>query len=625
MNKLFIFLFVVFLVLNTACCPQREKLIQALEQSGDNRIELEKVLTHYSQSDEDSLSLKAAIFLIENMPGHYTLDSKFLSDYRRSMDSIYPQMSKVIKGVVYTLPQHNDILLGGCTKVEDLKTIHADYLIQHIDNAVSMWKSCSWLSGISFDDFCEYLLPYRVENEPLLQPDSTLHLWKQVARDMNSYNFTPVLLEDVKSFQRNIIGINDNVYFQNLQTPFLESTVRSFECLDMCFYDVIGFRYAGIPSAIDFIPNWSTRNGRHYWRTMIDPLCLQDNFSETLNPRTGKVYRITYSHNSIPSTNGFDSIPELFQNPFYKDVTNKYVKTTDLTVVVDKSLYNHKPDHIYLAIFNDLAWKPIAWAVNKKGKAVFNTIGRNIIYLPLCYIGKQELPIGYPIMVDSKGEDSSLIPNKEKTITLKMHRKYPVTYSKIHWAKSLIGCTIEASNDANFAYIDTLGSISSPDISLNWTSLPITTDKAYRYWRISKPDRPISLAELKFHDKLGNELTGEPMFSGKGQFNNKAFDGDKLTYCDYQSWVGVDFEKKVVLNDIYYLPRTDGNGITPGHIYELYYFDYNGWISLGKQQAKEQSIAFTKVPSGALYWLQNISEGREERIFTYKDEHIVFW
>jgi hypothetical protein len=39
--------------------------------TGENRTELEKVLTHYSRTADDSLKLWAAVFLIENMRWHY--------------------------------------------------------------------------------------------------------------------------------------------------------------------------------------------------------------------------------------------------------------------------------------------------------------------------------------------------------------------------------------------------------------------------------------------------------------------------------------------------------------------------------------------------------------------------
>ena len=53
------------------CVSQSNKIEQALVLSGENRPALERVLQHYSQRPADSLKYQAALFLIENMPGHY--------------------------------------------------------------------------------------------------------------------------------------------------------------------------------------------------------------------------------------------------------------------------------------------------------------------------------------------------------------------------------------------------------------------------------------------------------------------------------------------------------------------------------------------------------------------------
>ena len=72
-----------FILLATACCwtacrPQQTPLEAALEAAGTNRPELEKVLAHYQG---DSLKLRAAAFLIENMPYHYAYSGKELRKY----------------------------------------------------------------------------------------------------------------------------------------------------------------------------------------------------------------------------------------------------------------------------------------------------------------------------------------------------------------------------------------------------------------------------------------------------------------------------------------------------------------------------------------------------------------
>ena len=36
-------------------------------------------------------------------------------------------------------------------------------------------------------------------------------------------------------------------------------------------------------------------------------------------------------------------------------------------------------------------------------------------------------------------------------------------------------------------------------------------------------------------------------------------------------------------------------------------------------------LEYTEVPSGGLYFLRNLTRGKEERIFTYVDGEQVFW
>ena len=60
-------------ILGLCSCSNNNRLQYALELSGDNRPELEKVLAHYR---DDSLKYVAACFLIENMPGKYGMEAE---------------------------------------------------------------------------------------------------------------------------------------------------------------------------------------------------------------------------------------------------------------------------------------------------------------------------------------------------------------------------------------------------------------------------------------------------------------------------------------------------------------------------------------------------------------------
>lgn len=68
-RKVFKILLASFLLVSVLIsCHTNSKLDQALSLAGENRSELEKGLEYYKK-DSDPLKLKAAIFLIENMPG----------------------------------------------------------------------------------------------------------------------------------------------------------------------------------------------------------------------------------------------------------------------------------------------------------------------------------------------------------------------------------------------------------------------------------------------------------------------------------------------------------------------------------------------------------------------------
>ena len=108
-----IFYLFLFTLLHS-CREANSRLEQALQLAGDNKLELQKVLDHYAG---DSLKLKAAIFLIENMPGHYSLDGPYLRQLQRVIDSTEtPYLMK--KVILMTKPSgYGPTVLGSKTSL----------------------------------------------------------------------------------------------------------------------------------------------------------------------------------------------------------------------------------------------------------------------------------------------------------------------------------------------------------------------------------------------------------------------------------------------------------------------------------------------------------------------------
>ncbi len=154
-----------------ACNP---RLDSALEQAGENREEMEKVLDHF-KNDPDTLKYGAAKFLIENMPYHCALEGKSVE----SADSAYLAMAE------YPKEQRQKVFMGindsldfsKCKSAIDIKTIKADYLIKVINEACDLWHKVNWNKDYSSQLFFDYVLPYRLLDEPMSD-------WKETVKKM---------------------------------------------------------------------------------------------------------------------------------------------------------------------------------------------------------------------------------------------------------------------------------------------------------------------------------------------------------------------------------------------------------------------------------------------------------
>ena len=159
MKKLILFL--VLGVLLSCQSTDNRRLEKTLDLAQSNRGELEKVIQYYSQSEADSLKLKAARFLIMNMPGHYSFIGRNYENYCKASEKIIfskTSMNKKVDKLNKLIRQYP----AECfERVEDCSIITADYLIQNIKIAFEDWQRGNWAKGITFNEFCEYLLPYK--------------------------------------------------------------------------------------------------------------------------------------------------------------------------------------------------------------------------------------------------------------------------------------------------------------------------------------------------------------------------------------------------------------------------------------------------------------------------------
>ena len=606
-------IYIIFCISIISCGQHNAELENALKLAGENRCELEKVLYHYSQNPSDSLKLQAATFLIENMPGHYTLEGPLINACRKKIDADTTASYFAKKTLDISL-SHMDQFRHTANKKEDVQNIKAEFLIRHIDRSFENLNLYPWLEDIPFDLFLEYILPYRFANE-------RLDLW------IDSLHFSPKVLQELlfkDDTRYTVTKLEYDIKFSETATHFQSHFIQELlhqniyrDCQHISTQKNFKSRASCLPVAIDFIPHYANRNGYHYWNKIISPESKNSEISGAFERRTAKVYRKTYSRHPSIRTKTTEYIPELFKNPFLLDVSYEYLQTTNVSINIPKYLKNSS-DYAYLCVFNNLRWTPIAIGHIAYPLVKFNDMGKNIVYMPAYYHDKKLTPFNYPFILSLKGEVKHLVPDTNNRQKLILTRKYPSNENLYSYITTLTNLMLEASDQSSFQHPDTI--LRSVSQKTTYCEEKINTNKKYRYWRISHP-HVLSLAELYFFDHQGELIKGEA-----DSVFQAIFDGDPLTniYQRKKSFI-VDFSKPVNLSKIICLPRSDGNGIYPNNEYELFYHDLKGWKSLGRKTASEFQIEYDNVPQGALYWLHNHTTGIEERIFTVSNGIIRFW
>lgn len=163
-NRLFRFPFAytfLFLFAFSACKMEKQRLAYALEFAGDNRKELEKVMEHYNK---DSLKLKAAHFLIENMPRYFSYTGHTL-DSLKAIKASVDENGKLPDEKVNPLKGFN---YNNLPKVYDAHVITADYLIENIDLAFDEWNRPAGHPFVLRGDSAKTFIPDKNESESII-------------------------------------------------------------------------------------------------------------------------------------------------------------------------------------------------------------------------------------------------------------------------------------------------------------------------------------------------------------------------------------------------------------------------------------------------------------------------
>lgn len=406
-----------------------QDVITALDSAKENSVELQKVLDNY-QTPADSLKLKAAYFLIANMYEHSYAKAKLVDSLDNYVDFNvldYPDYTTMvaawdsIEDIIGELHHTRD------TIITDLNSITATYLIRNIDLAFKSYDN-QWNNNLSFDDFCEYILPYRGSSEPLENWREKFYNKYSWVVDSLKDKFDPVeaaifINNDIKSW----FSFDSRFYRHPTDLGFAEMLdFKKGRCEDMTNIAIYALRSQGVPVMSDYTPYWPNTGNNHAWNATIDKegkviifMGGESNpYDYKLNNKKSKVYRKTFAEqkNSLFYTKPkWERVPPYLSFSNYKDVTKDYIEVADIKI----DLTVEQPDSVnyaYICVFNTGEWKAIHWSkILEDNKTNFTDMGKDIAYLPAYYKNKKIIPAGNQFIFTDDNKIIEFVPDTVNT------------------------------------------------------------------------------------------------------------------------------------------------------------------------------------------------------------------
>jgi len=485
MKGYFYFLCLIALIIFSGCSGnnyQEVKIKKVLEIAGKNRAELRKVIDYYKRQN-NTLKLQAAYYMIGNLDEQYHYEGYGIFKYRENferMDSLLRSGHGIFNRSwdslqrIYPPPQLNTV-----GAVLDASMLKANFLIKNIEDSFKAWQY-PWARNMNFNDFCKYLLPYKLVNE---EPE----LWKSMVQ--KEYSWVLDSMKGDSSSLKACLMINRQLkrtfYINarvecawNMNYSDLKKT-HTGKCSDATQLTAYVMRAMGIPVTMDYTPFWANKDVGHQWNSLLlnnknyffvgsesDPGKNKIVFTRSywIRRKRAKVFRLSQEKiNGALASHSINDyeIPQVFSNPRMEDVTRKYVPTADVNIKLNGSVSDAK--FVYLCIFNDRVWRPIAWAkVGYFNRVTFKDMGLEIVYLPAYYQDRTLVPAGMPFILQKNGVISKLVPKINMKLKTQLYQKYPedktnyifpgMNYELFYWNNKWISLGRKKADKSSLTY-----------------------------------------------------------------------------------------------------------------------------------------------------------------------------
>ena len=608
-------------------------------------------LSHQTPIESNVTIMQTADYILDNIVSHSGLT---ISEYAEYLDyftswqdtdkTAFELMDSINRSYAYN---SNHIL----TTCLDIETVDKKHLWQYIQNMHAILNSSICSRYRTQTAILDYVLPYRVANEPL-----NLN-WREEAEEYVK-DFKDSVILDI---DRPIPEIANTAMKYWNRKPFKWTDglphdgslgvkglwIKGGNCRDFGIGATYLMRYFGIPSGIDYLFGRETDGGAHYWPFIIDEngdtfFATQDipywNPAKEMDLPASKIYRQTFSIHSL--TDGLDMDSELihpkFRNSHILDVTDAYRDVFTINLNVSTRVSSMKTIAYICNAARD-TWTPVGIGVLHKGEVEFKDVATSSNACIVAVMdGVDLIPLTRPFIVDETG-NINFFRLTGRTVEAHIYCKYPLSAQNGDVVDRMIGGRIEAANRKDFKDAEIIHTIaSSPKRKI--TNILVDPKKAYRYIRYVGADNTYcNIAELMIFEngQSQNIAPGCPVFGTEGDRTGKGthlysnvFDGDLYTSFDYRyasgGWSAVDLLYPRKITQIAYSPRNRDNYIRNGDIYELFYWnnESKSWDSLGRTVAKSDELVY-HIPEGALLFLKNHSRGVNERVFEYDSKQDI--
>ncbi len=613
----------------------------------NNPADFHVVLEYYKG---DSLKCKAARFLIDNITTKFSYNNDetetILKNTREFLVSHVNEKSKVYRDYFDV----NALFSGELTdndKKYDNNVVTPKYLIKQIEDAFAT-RDKPWTANISFDLFCNYVLPYRIGNEPLSDWRSAYKARSQHLTDKfenvqsNKYYKLGLCHQFVEDSPLSLyIPKGEMVEYPLDMLPMLHLG----NCKTIAYYNVALLRSAGISATVDYVPQWGNRSMGHSWGVvfMDDSTTLTFGRGESLgehfngrpDKKMPKVFRQTFLDNKVMldiMSEAKETIPDLFRTTNIMDVTSSYTSTSDVEV----RLYN-KPEVLdrkwfFLSVFDNEDWVPVWFGENEDGRVKFSSMGRGIVYMPCYYDADGYMKAAAnPFILNEDGTVDVIAPQINNLKSADLARKYPKSPNEKNNKYNLLGGVFLLSNDRDFKDSIVAGSIDSFGEEC-YCSIPVKTKKTFRYVKYKVPsDRSSKTAEITLYDKDGKRTVISSKWKATASKDIvRLIDGNVLTSCNMTRINGrsavIELEEPTALSEIRVMPLNDGNYIEEGDSYSLFYWNNNDWVRADRKTATQMGhIQMKNIPDNALLLLHDETKGTEERLFILNNGQQLFY